>query len=208
MYGPYSFINISYGREVLDYQCSRKNLVEVAVVMKLLQLFSKAFTASKRMISIGVVSPYSAQIVEIQQRLGSKYENLGNFPVKVRSIDGFQVKAFENVLLEVKKKLNELEDFLNGNSILFKSSRWKVLFSEYFRKSFVKPKTSEMKNFVLLLLSKLSIGCQRIMVHPSLKGLGHIAVGEDFILVKRLDGIFGMYKVDYLNRCEVKCFEG
>lgn len=46
------------------------------------------------------------------------------------------------------------------------------------------------------------------MVHPSLKGLGHIAVGEDFILVKRLDGIFGMYKVDYLNRCEVKCFEG
>lgn len=42
------------------------------------------------MISIGVVSPYSAQIAEIQQRLGSKYENLGNFPVKVRSIDGFQ----------------------------------------------------------------------------------------------------------------------
>lgn len=37
-----------------------------------------------------------------------------------------EVKAFENVLLEVKKKLNELEDFLNGNSILFKSSRWKV----------------------------------------------------------------------------------
>lgn len=28
------------------------------------------------------------------------------------------------------------------------------------------------------------------------------------ILVKRLDGIFGMYSVDYLSRCEAKCFEG
>lgn len=35
-------------------------------------------------------------------------------------------KALENVILEVKKELNELEDFLTGDSILFKSSRWKV----------------------------------------------------------------------------------
>lgn len=41
MFGPYSFINISYGREVLDDRRSRKNLVEVAVVMKLVQLLFK-----------------------------------------------------------------------------------------------------------------------------------------------------------------------
>lgn len=51
------------------------------------------------MISIGVVSPYSAQIAEIQQRLGSKYENLGNFSVKVRSIDGFQGGEEDVVIL-------------------------------------------------------------------------------------------------------------
>ena len=27
-------------------------------------------------------------------------------------------------------------------------------------------------------------------------------------LVKRLDGIFGMYTDDYLNRCKVKCHDG
>ena len=37
-----------------------------------------------------VVSPYSAQVAEIQYRLGQKYENHVSFTVKVRSIDGCQ----------------------------------------------------------------------------------------------------------------------
>lgn len=47
---------------------------------------------------------------------------------KVRGcfFNGDEDKALENVILEVKKELNELEDFLTGDSILFKSGRWKV----------------------------------------------------------------------------------
>lgn len=52
MFGPYSFINISCGREVLDYQCSQKNLVEVAVVMRLLQLLSKGMIACVNLFSM------------------------------------------------------------------------------------------------------------------------------------------------------------
>lgn len=37
MFGPYSFINICYGRELLDDH-SRKNFVEVAVVLELVQM--------------------------------------------------------------------------------------------------------------------------------------------------------------------------
>lgn len=41
MFGPYSFINVSGGREVFDDRNSRKNLVEVAVVVKIIQLLFK-----------------------------------------------------------------------------------------------------------------------------------------------------------------------
>uniref|UniRef100_A0A0A0LU39 DNA2/NAM7 helicase-like C-terminal domain-containing protein n=2 Tax=Cucumis sativus TaxID=3659 RepID=A0A0A0LU39_CUCSA len=39
--------------------------------------------------SIGVVSPYSAQVVTIQRKIGKKY-NCNGFNVKVSSVDGFQ----------------------------------------------------------------------------------------------------------------------
>lgn len=42
------------------------------------------------MLSVGVISPYAAQVVTIQDKLGQKYEKLDGFSVKVKSIDGFQ----------------------------------------------------------------------------------------------------------------------
>ena len=41
-------------------------------------------------VTVGVVSPYSAQVSEIRRRLGKKYDDHDNFKVHVRSIDGFQ----------------------------------------------------------------------------------------------------------------------
>ena len=41
-------------------------------------------------LSVGVVSPYAAQVVTIQEKLAHRYENLDRFSVKVKSIDGFQ----------------------------------------------------------------------------------------------------------------------
>jgi superfamily I DNA and/or RNA helicase len=41
-------------------------------------------------LSVGVISPYAAQVVAIREKLGRKYDNLDGFAVKVKSIDGFQ----------------------------------------------------------------------------------------------------------------------
>ena len=47
-------------------------------------------TDSKKNLNIGVISPYAAQVVAIQERLGRKYDDLDGFTVKVKSVDGFQ----------------------------------------------------------------------------------------------------------------------
>ncbi|KAJ4972465.1 hypothetical protein NE237_005639 [Protea cynaroides] len=233
MYGPYSFINIPDGRELLDdVGHSRKNLVEVAVVIKVLWNLFKAWDASCQKLSIGVISPYNAQVAAIQEKLERIYWEQSNFEVKVNSIDGFQggeediiiistvrsnnggsigflsnpqranvaltrakhclwifgnaktlidsgsiwselvydaknrqcffcaddVKDLAKAILHVKKELDQLDDLLNGDSILFKNARWKVLFSENFWKSFGKLKSTQKKKSVIYLLLKLSRG--------------------------------------------------
>ena len=47
-------------------------------------------TGSKQNYRIGVISPYAAQVVVIQEILGRKFDALDGFTVKVRSVDGFQ----------------------------------------------------------------------------------------------------------------------
>ena len=45
---------------------------------------------SGQKVRVGVISPYTAQVGVIQEKLGKKYENIDGFSVKVSSIDGFQ----------------------------------------------------------------------------------------------------------------------
>ncbi|XP_038877003.1 uncharacterized protein LOC120069339 isoform X2 [Benincasa hispida] len=91
MFGPYSFINIKYGKEEKgDIGHSRKNMIEVAVALKIVRSLYKAWTSSKGKLSIGLISPYSAQVTTIQEKIGHKYDNLDGFRVKVKSVDGFQ----------------------------------------------------------------------------------------------------------------------
>ncbi|XP_010415128.1 PREDICTED: helicase sen1-like [Camelina sativa] len=90
MYGPYSFINIAYGREQFGEGYSSKNIVEVSVVA---EIVSKLYSVSRktgRSISVGVISPYKAQVFAIQERIGKNYNTGGSFTVSVRSVDGFQ----------------------------------------------------------------------------------------------------------------------
>ncbi|OIT32628.1 putative helicase magatama 3 [Nicotiana attenuata] len=232
-FGPYSFINVLLAKEELDdVGHSRRNMVEVALVMKIVHNLFKAWSGSRKKLSIGVISPYSAQILAIQGKLGQKYDNLEGFEVKVKSIDGFQggeedivilstvrsnrggsigflssfqrtnvaltrarhclwILGNEQTLLErnsvwqalvldaksrqcffhaaedndmkttilnVKKEYDQLDDLLNPESILFKSQRWKVLFSDNFRKSFVKLASSRLRMSVINLLVKLASG--------------------------------------------------
>lgn len=44
---------------------------------------------SGKKLSIGIVSPYSAQVFAIKEKL-HRYENSDNLSVKVKSVDGFQ----------------------------------------------------------------------------------------------------------------------
>ncbi|XP_010246028.1 PREDICTED: uncharacterized protein LOC104589407 isoform X2 [Nelumbo nucifera] len=89
MYGPYSFINISNGKEEF-HGCSQKNMVEVAVASEIVKHLYKASVATRQRISVGVISPYKAQVFAIQEKLGSTYETQSDFSVSVRSVDGFQ----------------------------------------------------------------------------------------------------------------------
>ncbi|XP_042503973.1 uncharacterized protein LOC122081069 isoform X2 [Macadamia integrifolia] len=233
MYGPYSFINITDGREISDdVGHSQKNLVEVAVVAKVLRNLFKAWDASRQKLSVGVISPYNAQVAAIQEKLGGIYGKHCNFEVKVNSIDGFQGgeediivistvrsnnwgsigflsnlqrsnvaltrakhclwilgnaktlinsgsvwselvhdaqkrqcffnadddKDLAKAIVQVKQELDQLDDLLNTESTLFKNAIWKVFFSENFRKSFGKLKSTQKKKSVINLLLKLSCG--------------------------------------------------
>ncbi|KAL7106139.1 hypothetical protein ACP275_07G092500 [Erythranthe tilingii] len=233
IYGPYSFIDIPGNNEEFDdFGRSRRNMVEVAVAVMLVHKLFKAWNGSNEKLSIGLISPYAAQVAAIRDKVQRKYENLDNFIVNVKSIDGFQggeediiiistVRSnkggsigflaspqrtnvaltrarhclwilgsgrtlsqsdsvwkalifdakqrdrfftanedcdIRKVVIDVKKELEQLEDLLSGNSILFKNSRWKVVFSENFRKSFQKLNPSNVKNLAITVLLKLASG--------------------------------------------------
>ncbi|PWA64841.1 uvrD-like Helicase, ATP-binding domain, P-loop containing nucleoside triphosphate hydrolase [Artemisia annua] len=170
MFGSYSFINVS------------------------------AWKDSKKKLSIGVISSYTAQVVSIQEKLANKYQKLDGFSVKLKSIDGFQGgeediiivstvrsnshgsvgfisspqrtnvaltrarhclsilgnertltnseslwkelvfdarnrhcffdadadECLKMIILVAMKELDQLDDLVNGNSVLFKHAKWKV----------------------------------------------------------------------------------
>ncbi|CAH2065623.1 unnamed protein product [Thlaspi arvense] len=90
MYGPYSFINIPYGREQFGQGYSSKNVVEVSVVAEIVSKLHAVSRKAQKPISIGVISPYKAQVFAIQEKLGEKYNTNEQITVSVRSVDGFQ----------------------------------------------------------------------------------------------------------------------
>ncbi|KAI4299679.1 hypothetical protein L6164_033113 [Bauhinia variegata] len=93
MYGSYSFINISKGKEKSGRGLghSLRNTVEAAAITEIIKNLHKEFMSSKRKVSIGVISPYNAQVYEIQEKV-KEYSSSSDadFSVSVRSIDGFQ----------------------------------------------------------------------------------------------------------------------
>ncbi|KAM1133779.1 hypothetical protein FF1_042986 [Malus domestica] len=92
MYGSYSFINIANGKEEFDGGRSPKNVAEVAVVYEIVSRLYKEFTRTKKKVSVGVISPYTAQVNAIQERV-KEYSEVSagsDFSMSVRSVDGFQ----------------------------------------------------------------------------------------------------------------------
>ncbi|WCJ25363.1 P-loop containing nucleoside triphosphate hydrolases superfamily protein [Euphorbia peplus] len=92
MFGPYSFINVFSGREEKDdVGHSRPNIVEVAIVLKLLRSLYKEWNISKKNISIGVISPCAAQATAIQEKLDGKFETSDGFRISWGLLMDFRV---------------------------------------------------------------------------------------------------------------------
>ncbi|KAM1000822.1 hypothetical protein ACFX2I_007415 [Malus domestica] len=78
---------------------NRKNIVEVAVVMKILRyLFKEWIRSKKKKLCIGVMSPYAGQVVVIRDKIGNRYDKLDGFIVKVKIVDDYQGGEEDNVL--------------------------------------------------------------------------------------------------------------
>ncbi|KAK6281230.1 hypothetical protein POUND7_015055 [Theobroma cacao] len=270
MFGPYSFINVCGRDEVDDVGYSHRNMVEVAVVQRLVRTLYKAWDGSREKLSVGIISPYAAQVVAIQEKLGVKYEKTDGFALKVKSVDGFQggeediiiistvrsnssgaigfmsnpqrtnvaltrarhslwilgngetlaksysfwealvddakarhcffnadeYKELGNAILDAKKDFDQLEDLLNGDSVLFKSAKWKVLFSDYFRMSFGKLKSLQTKKSVLNLLLKLSSGWR-----PKKRNVDLICESSSMVLKQfKVEGLYIVCSIDVVKR--------
>ncbi|WJX52816.1 hypothetical protein P8452_38886 [Trifolium repens] len=270
MFGPYSFINIIGGTEEFDDAGQNgKNMVEVAVVMKIIRNCFRAWFDSNQNLSIGVVSPYAAQVVAIQDMLGQKYDKHEGFDVKVKTIDGFQggeqdviilstvrtdcstspgfisnnqrtnvaltrarhclwilgnertLVSQENVwktlvldakkrqcffnadedrdlaksIWDAKKELDQLDDLLNADSVIFRNSRWKVLFSDNFLKSFKNLPSKQTKKSVIGLLLKLSSGWRPKRINVDL----HCGNSSQILKQYKVEGLFVVSSKDIVK---------
>ncbi|KAL7154868.1 hypothetical protein ABFS83_03G032600 [Erythranthe nasuta] len=93
IYGTFSFVNITNGKEEFDNRHSLRNIVEVSVVVEIISRLYRETMKSKKRVRVGCISPYNAQVYAIQESLGNaNYSTDANdlFSVNVRSVDGFQ----------------------------------------------------------------------------------------------------------------------
>ncbi|XP_073289051.1 uncharacterized protein [Primulina huaijiensis] len=237
MFGSYSFIDVKHGRENFDDKHSRRNMVEVSVLVEILSQLYKESIASKKKVRVGCISPYKAQVAAIEKRLGNSYSTNANdeFSVNVRSVDGFQGgeediiiistvrcngngsvgflsncqradvaltrakfclwilgngatlsnsgSIWKKLVLDAKRRgcfynacdnmslalaisnalieLGEMNSLFDMNSVLFKTSKWKVQFSTEFKDSMKKLRQTGIHEEVISLVVKLSNGWRK-----------------------------------------------
>ncbi|XP_074588065.1 uncharacterized protein LOC141843955 [Curcuma longa] len=100
MFGSYSFINIVDGTESSDsLSHSKKNDMEVVVIFQILRSLHTATMRSKNGISVGIICPYSAQVVSVEKLVRKKHLLSSKMPVKVSTVDGFQGSEEDVIIL-------------------------------------------------------------------------------------------------------------
>ena len=73
--------------------------------------------ANKQKVSVGVISPYNAQVFAIQEKLGKTYSTSthSDFSVSVSSVDGFQGGEEDVIIIStVRSNLNGKVGFLSN----------------------------------------------------------------------------------------------
>ncbi|XP_044411641.1 uncharacterized protein [Triticum aestivum] len=107
MFGPYSFINVHGGRESSEeHSRSPKNTIEIAVVSLIVERLFRESASSGTRLSVGILSPYNAQVRAFQEKLEKPYGSRDGFSLKIKSVDGFQ-GGEEDVIIISTVRSNE-----------------------------------------------------------------------------------------------------
>lgn len=107
MFGPYSFINVRGGRESSEeHSRSPKNTIEIAVVSLIVERLFRESASSGTRLSVGILSPYNAQVRAFQEKLEKPYGSRDGFSLKIKSVDGFQ-GGEEDVIIISTVRSNE-----------------------------------------------------------------------------------------------------
>ncbi|OAY72239.1 Helicase SEN1, partial [Ananas comosus] len=80
---------------------------------------------SGRKLGVGVISPYTAQVKAIQEKLGRMYEMYDGFSVKVKSVDGFQGGEEDVIIISTVRHC--LWVLGNGPTLTKSESIWQKL---------------------------------------------------------------------------------
>ncbi|KAF6175169.1 hypothetical protein GIB67_022850 [Kingdonia uniflora] len=96
---------------------------------KALKVAAVAEVAARIKISVGIISPYKAQVSALITKFGSKYENCSNFLLSIRSVDGFQGCEEDVIIIStIRSSWNGSVGFLSNsqrtNGALTRASRY------------------------------------------------------------------------------------
>ncbi|KAH9289075.1 hypothetical protein KI387_033192 [Taxus chinensis] len=247
MYGTYAFINIADGREEEDdFSRSKRNIVEAAIVLYMLSKLYKVCARKEGLkISVGVISPYNAQVMYLEGKLMNKDEWRNSMDIEVKSVDGFQGgekdiiiistvrtndigflcnwrranvsltrarfclwivgngpmlvnsnsiwakitkdaivrncfldpnvdSGMVKVIRKTKAEMEQLQDLLKKDSVLFNHTVWKVMFSNEFKESFTKLKGLHVRQQIINTILKLANGWRQTKKHAGSAEESHI----------------------------------
>ncbi|KAF9624453.1 hypothetical protein IFM89_011461 [Coptis chinensis] len=183
MYGSYSFINVSFGKDEFDDGHSRRNMAEVAVVS---EIVAKLYQGGEEDViiistvrsngngSVGFLSNRQRTNVAITRAryclwiLGNGSTLLNSDSVWKKLVldaqsrgcyfDAEKDETLAKTLIDSMLQHGQLDDLLNTNSMLFRGARWKLIFWDDFGMSLARIKNVETRKEVLSLLMKLSNG--------------------------------------------------
>ncbi|ONK71073.1 uncharacterized protein A4U43_C04F4440 [Asparagus officinalis] len=96
--GAYRFLDVSDGRETIEEQseCPR-NLLEAAIICKIILKLIRA--SSWKGLSIGVISPSSAQVQTIQSMLQDKFELASGFRIWIKTVSEIESSEEEVIII-------------------------------------------------------------------------------------------------------------
>jgi hypothetical protein len=100
------------------------------------------------------------------------------------------------VIRKAKAELDQLEDLLNKDSVLFNNTVWKVLFSDEFKESFIKIKALQVRQQIINTILNMANGWRQTR-----KDSGH--ADEDLVNEYPILGLYLVWTTDVQRGREI-----